>query len=109
MVVMQTPDGSTCEYRLRPSKSGLRLARSCVSYDLISFVRDAGWRIKHVKTAIARKRLARAFGTRAVARPRRASREDLFAQRTRSQRRQAEKSMLIRDESRSIAYSIGRY
>jgi hypothetical protein len=28
MVVMQIHDGATCEYSLRPSKSGLRLERS---------------------------------------------------------------------------------
>jgi hypothetical protein len=42
MVVRQIPDGATCEYSLRPSKSGLRLERSCASYDLITMIRDAG-------------------------------------------------------------------
>ena len=50
MVAIHIPDGSTAEYRLRASRSGLRLVRSCVSYDLITMVRDAGWRIVEVKT-----------------------------------------------------------
>ena len=62
MVVMQTADGTTCRYSLRPSKFGLRLVRACVSYDLNTVIRDGGWRILEVKTEIARKRLLRAFG-----------------------------------------------
>ena len=62
MVVMQLPDGSTCEYGLRATKWGLRLVRSCVSYDLLTLVRDAGWTIRDVKTDIARRRLAQVFG-----------------------------------------------
>jgi hypothetical protein len=63
VVVMQLPDGSTCEYRLRTTKWGLRLVRSCASYDLVTLVRDAGWTIREVKTDIARRRLAEVFGT----------------------------------------------
>ena len=62
MVVMQLPDGSTCEYQLRATKWGLRLVRSCVSYDLLTLVREAGWTIRDVKTDIARRRLAQVFG-----------------------------------------------
>jgi hypothetical protein len=63
VVVMQLPDGSTCEYRLRATKWGLRLVRSCASYDLLTLVRDAGWTIREVKTEIARRHLAQVFQT----------------------------------------------
>ena len=65
MLVMQVPDGTTCEYRLRAAKRGLRLERSCASYDLLTLVRDAGWVIRDVKTTIAHRRLMRAFGPNA--------------------------------------------
>jgi hypothetical protein len=66
MVVMHIPNGPTAEYRLVGSKSGLRLVRSCASYDLLTMVRDAGWRIVEVKTDLAWRRLRRAFGPRAA-------------------------------------------
>ena len=66
MLVMRLPDGTRCEYRLRSTKGGLRLAGSCASYDLLAMVRDAGWTIQEVKTDIARKRLMRAFGRNAA-------------------------------------------
>ena len=62
MVVMRLPDGTTCECLLRNTKYGLRLVRPCASYDLLTLVREAGWRIQAVKTSLDRKRLARAFG-----------------------------------------------
>jgi len=67
MVVMRLPDGTTCEYRLLQTKSGLRLLRPCASYDLLTLVRDAGWRIETAKTHLERKYLALAFGTLGVA------------------------------------------
>ena len=57
MVIIQTPNGTTAEYRLRPSKSGLRLEGRCASLDLRTMVVEEGWRIQAVKTARARKRL----------------------------------------------------
>jgi hypothetical protein len=48
MVLMRMPDGTTCEYWLQPSKWGLRLTRSCVSYDLATMLRNAGWRIQEI-------------------------------------------------------------
>ena len=65
MLVMQLPDGTTGEYRLRSTPRGLRLDRSCASYDLLTLVCEAGWIIREVKTDIARTRLMRAFGPRA--------------------------------------------
>jgi len=65
MIVMELPDGTTCEYRLRATKRGLRLERSCASYDLLTMVRDAGWAIREVKTEMAHSRLLRAFGPNA--------------------------------------------
>ena len=62
MLVMQLPDGTTGEYRLRSTARGLRLVRSCASYDLLTLVCEAGWIIREVKTDIARTRLMRAFG-----------------------------------------------
>jgi hypothetical protein len=56
MVIIQTSNGMTGEYRLQPSDRGLRLGR-CVSFDLRTMVMDAGWCIQAVKTARARKRL----------------------------------------------------
>jgi hypothetical protein len=70
---MQLPDGSTCEYRLQATKWGLRLVRSCASYDLLTLVRDAGWTIREVKTDIARRRLAQVLGTNAGSSERHAS------------------------------------
>ena len=67
MVVMRLPDGTTCEYRLQQTNNGLRLVRSCASYDLLTLVRDAGWRIETVKPHLARQYLALAFGTQGVA------------------------------------------
>jgi hypothetical protein len=61
MLVMRLPDGTTCDYRLRSTKVGLRLERSYASYDLVTMVRNAGWTIQEVKTDIARRRLMRAF------------------------------------------------
>jgi hypothetical protein len=57
MVIIQTPNGTTGEYRLRPSESGLRLEGRCASLDLRTMLVEAGWRIQAVKTARARKRL----------------------------------------------------
>ena len=57
MVVMQLPDGTTGEYRLRSTPRGLRLERSCASYDLLTLICEAGWVIREVKTDIARTRL----------------------------------------------------
>jgi hypothetical protein len=65
MLLMELPDGTTCEYRLRAAKHGLRLERSYASYDLLTMVRDAGWVIRDVKTKIAHRRLMRAFGPNA--------------------------------------------
>jgi hypothetical protein len=48
---IQTPHGMTGEYRLRPSKSGLRLEARCASLDLRMMVVEEGWRIQAVKTA----------------------------------------------------------
>jgi hypothetical protein len=72
MVIMQTPDGTTGEYHLRPTESGLRLEGRCASYDLRTMVMKEGWRIQAVKTARGRKRLkwarlaATASGSRVV-------------------------------------------
>ena len=68
MLVMQLPDGTLGEYRLRSTPRGLRLERSCASYDLLTLICEAGWIIREVKTDIARTRLMRAFGPR-VRRP----------------------------------------
>jgi hypothetical protein len=57
MVIIQTPNGLTGEYRLRPSESGLRLEGRSVSLDLRTMMVEEGWRIQVVKTARARKRL----------------------------------------------------
>jgi hypothetical protein len=62
MLVMQLPDGTKCEYRLRSVDRSLRLLGACASYDLVTMVRDSGWIIHEVKSDIARKRLRRAFG-----------------------------------------------
>ena len=62
MVVMQMPDGTTHKYDLRASESGLRLVRTCASYDLRAMLRDAGWRIQAVTCEADRVQLIRAFG-----------------------------------------------
>jgi hypothetical protein len=67
MVVMKLPDGTTCEYLLQKTEDGLRLVRPYASYDLLTAVREAGWRIQEVKTDLERKRLVRAFGNTVVA------------------------------------------
>ena len=64
MVVIELPDGTTCEYGLRPSERGLRLVQSCTSYDLLVMLREAGWRIQAVKGETDRLRLRREFGVR---------------------------------------------
>jgi hypothetical protein len=46
MILMQTPDGRVCEYRLQNTPYGLRLERSqCASYDLLTMVKEGGWRV----------------------------------------------------------------
>jgi hypothetical protein len=65
MLLMQLPDGTTCECQLRSTKWGLRLVRRCASFDLLAMVRDGGWVIREVKTDAARRHLARAFGPKA--------------------------------------------
>jgi hypothetical protein len=62
MVVMQMPDGTTHKYDLRASDSGLRLVRTCASYDLLAMLREAGWRIQAVTCEADRVQLIRAFG-----------------------------------------------
>ena len=67
MVIMQLPNGTTCECALRLTKYGLRLVRLYASYDLLVAVNEMGWRIKDVKTELARKRLKRQFASRELA------------------------------------------
>jgi len=61
MLVMQMPDGSRREYRLRLTKYGLRIVASYASYDLRTMLDEAGWRIADVTTVAARVKLRRAF------------------------------------------------
>ena len=61
MVIMQLPDGTTAEYLLDDTDHELRLvsvSRS-VSYDLITALREAGWRIRDITTDLERERLRR--------------------------------------------------
>jgi hypothetical protein len=64
MVVVQMPDGPMREYRLRQTRFGLRLERRFTSYDFITAIRDAGWRIVDINTDVARKCLKRALDGR---------------------------------------------
>jgi len=66
MVVMQMPDGTTRQYALRASESGLRLVRAFASYDLLAMLRDARWRIHAVTDEADRMRLVRQFGRVAI-------------------------------------------
>ena len=59
MVVIRTPDGATCEYRLRQTANGLRLELRCASYDLAT-VLEAGWQIVGTRTYVAERLLLRA-------------------------------------------------
>jgi hypothetical protein len=49
-LVMQLPDGTTREYRLRATRFGLRLVGRGASYDLLTMWRDGGWRIQDLRT-----------------------------------------------------------
>jgi hypothetical protein len=42
---MQTPMGHVGEYELHATERGLRLVARCASYDLMTMVRDAGWKV----------------------------------------------------------------
>jgi hypothetical protein len=52
MVVMQPPGGSAREYQLQQSMHGLRLVAGCLaSYDLLTMVTEAGWRVARADEA----------------------------------------------------------
>jgi hypothetical protein len=57
MVIIQMPNGTTGEYRLRVTKNGLRLEGRCASYHLMTMLSESDWRIRGAKTARARKQL----------------------------------------------------
>ena len=61
MVVMQLPDGTTAEYLLDDTDHELRLVSASrgVSYDLITVLTEAGWRIRDITTGLECERLRR--------------------------------------------------
>jgi len=67
MVVIRTPDGATCEYRLRQTANGLRLELRCASYDLAT-VLEAGWQIVGTRTYVAERLLRAGLFTSATER-----------------------------------------
>jgi hypothetical protein len=60
MATIQTPNGTTGEYRLRVTTNRLRLEGGGAPYDLETMVMESDWRIRAAKTARARKRLVAA-------------------------------------------------
>jgi len=61
MVVMQLPDGSTAEFLLDDTDHELRLvsASRYVSYDLVTVLTEADWRIRDITTELECERLRR--------------------------------------------------
>jgi hypothetical protein len=61
MVVMQLPDGSTAEFLLDDTDHELRVVSGsrCVSYDLVTVLTEAGWRIRDITTDLECERLRR--------------------------------------------------
>jgi hypothetical protein len=59
MVIMELPDGTTCEYALNDSDSdpALRLVSRCASFDLVTALTEMGWRIRDVTTHRERERV----------------------------------------------------
>ena len=60
MVIVSMPDGTTKAYRLRRTREGLRVELRWTSYDLVTMVDEAGWRIVAVETETAKRLLASA-------------------------------------------------
>jgi hypothetical protein len=57
MVIMELPDGTTCEYALDDSDPALRLVSRCASFDLMTALTELGWRIRDVTTDRERARV----------------------------------------------------
>jgi hypothetical protein len=58
MVIMDLPDGTTCEYALDDSDPALRLVSRCASFDLMTALTESGWRIRDITTDRERERVA---------------------------------------------------
>jgi hypothetical protein len=57
MVIMELPDGTTCEYALDDSDPALRLVSRCASFDLMTALTEMGWRIRDITTDRERDRV----------------------------------------------------
>jgi hypothetical protein len=57
MVIMELPDGTTCEYALDDSDHALRLASRYASFDLRTVLTEWGWRIRAITTDRERERV----------------------------------------------------
>jgi len=66
MVIMQLPDGSSAEFLLDDDDDELRLVSPSryVSYDLVTVLTEANWRVRDITTRQECERLRRLLTTR---------------------------------------------
>jgi hypothetical protein len=57
MLIMELPDGTTCDYVLDDSDTALRLVSRYASYDLRTALTELGWRIRDITTDRERERV----------------------------------------------------